>query len=142
MHIRITLKTVTHEGGWDVIVEAPDNSSPLMVGAEYVLNHNEVLPNREDPIELVTAKAEGERKHSWDTKERNKVNGSELFDVMRCGVCGVSGRRYGLSDNSIRIDPKYRHTLFKSCDTSLAHAESVNPPKVYVTPAVRRRRIV
>jgi len=40
-------------------------------------------------------------------------------DYMQCGVCGITGKRWGL--DRIKIDSEYRGLVYKRCDTSLAH---------------------
>lgn len=42
------------------------------------------------------------------------------FDVMECGRCGITGKRFGLSQ-SVKIDSKYRLAVFRRCDTATEH---------------------
>jgi hypothetical protein len=41
----------------------------------------------------------------------------QIVDLVKCSVCGITGKRYGL-DDKVKIDSKYRKKAFQNCDTS------------------------
>ena len=43
-----------------------------------------------------------------------------LYDRMACRVCGVTGKRFGLGRNGVKIDSKYKAKKFQKCSTAKA----------------------
>ena len=43
-----------------------------------------------------------------------------MVDYHRCEICGVTGKRFGLS-STIKRDSKFRAKVYDRCDTALAH---------------------
>lgn len=42
---------------------------------------------------------------------------------MRCSACKVTGRRYGLGQNGVALDRKFRAKVYERCDTAQEHLE-------------------
>ncbi len=42
----------------------------------------------------------------------------QIYDAMQCERCGVTGKRYGLSE-FVKLDSKWRKAAFKRCDTAM-----------------------
>ena len=62
-------------------------------------------------------------KHTWEKSNLvTKSKGGDVYDTYRCKVCGITGKRYGLS-SVVTIDTKYKAKVYRRCDTAKAHLE-------------------
>ena len=54
-------------------------------------------------------------KHSWQKQNLVTLSGrAGLYDVMKCSACGITAKRYGMSN--IVIDKKYQGFDYARCD--------------------------
>jgi len=57
--------------------------------------------------------------HTWQkTSLVTQIFHGQLFDAMRCSVCGITGRRYGISGAVMR-NAQYRSGGFAFCGRSI-----------------------
>jgi hypothetical protein len=67
------------------------------------------------------------REHNWEKTNLvtlQQYQGTMPYDTARCTVCGVTGKRYGLS-STITLDSKFKAKVYRRCDTAKAHLEKV-----------------
>jgi hypothetical protein len=59
--------------------------------------------------------------HQWEKTSLVTTTSSSgrMFDKMKCRVCGITGRRYGL--DSVTRDAKYRSRKYEDCTWKKAH---------------------
>ena len=79
-------------------------------GSEIVKFFNSTLGPNEKPRKFVGVEviSDDTMVHSWDkTNAVTILKGGSMYDTYRCLVCGITGKRYGLS-TIITIDYKYR----------------------------------
>ena len=75
------------------------------------------------------------KEHTW--KKQNLTTVLDAYggshDVMKCKVCGITGKRYGLGPG-IALDPKYaRSKVYQRCDTAKRHLERLEKKRRTVT---------
>ena len=74
-------------------------------------------------LEVIVLDKDSIEKHSW--KKTNLVTiikGSMPYDTQKCQRCGITGKRYGLSETT-KLDAKYKAFVYKRCDTAQKHLE-------------------
>ena len=72
-------------------------------------------------VEILDEKSQKE--HSWEKQNLvTVISGGEIYDVMRCSVCGVTGKRHGLVE-MVELDRKYKYKVYARCDTAFCHLE-------------------
>jgi hypothetical protein len=55
--------------------------------------------------------------HEWHkTNLVTVVKGKQNYDEMFCLRCHITGKRYGIGDNGVERDKKYKHQKYASCD--------------------------
>jgi len=57
--------------------------------------------------------------HTWEKTNLFTIM-PECYDTCKCKICGITGRRYGLS-GSVVFDKKYKAKVYNRCDTSVKH---------------------
>lgn len=92
--------------------------------AQALINYcNATLRPKESPRELVKVivskeAVEGRQSHKWEKQNLVTIRrGGKNYDVYRCSCCGITGKRYGLSENVIR-DKKYKADKYQYCRES------------------------
>lgn len=62
--------------------------------------------------------------HAWKKQNLMTIAKSgNYYDVLKCGRCGITAKRYGV--DRIKFDPKYKAKVYLRCDTSLAHLKKL-----------------
>lgn len=102
---------------WDEHFEHPESVDFDEWIKATVAKFNDTLRPGEEPRELLSWKIEGDdTKHNWvkRTDGMSVMFRGSYVDLMTCADCGVTGKRYGLSD-VVKIDSKYRAKRFQEC---------------------------
>lgn len=88
---------------------------------------NSTLRPHETKREFVRCEIIGEvppAEHKWFkvTAMTKVMVGSQrhgsVYDAMQCQRCGVTGKRFGVSEY-VKLDSKWRKPVFKRCDTTM-----------------------
>ena len=116
---------VRDKGGMPWIEEYnEDVTDPEKWAHETIDRFNNSLRPGETPREVVSVKIMDQdapiENHNW--QKQNLVTVSyrgQLFDIMRCGRCDITGKRHGLNQ-PVKLDSQYQAKAFQRCDTSLA----------------------
>lgn len=115
--------TVRHEDGsgepWQEAYDEPSiktREQAVDHGQELIDYFNRTLRPKEKRREFVSASLAGESNvHDWQkTNLVTCYKGGRSFDTMRCGVCGITGRRYGLGP-TVERDDKYKAEKYHEC---------------------------
>lgn len=60
------------------------------------------------------------KKHKYEkTNLVTKADKTGMYDTVECSRCGVTARRYGIVDQQIVIDRKFKAQKFARCDTAM-----------------------
>ena len=120
MEIRIKVKDIKTESVWWENYNISDNETPFQWAIETVEKFNKTLKTGENPRELVDVEIIREKSdpfHYWE-----KVNfvtivekNGKSYDKYKCNNCGITGKRYGLSQN-IERDRKYKAKIYETCN--------------------------
>lgn len=118
--IEIEVKKVGSSTTWneEYII---DNPNVYEWAKNTIDKFNATLYPGESPRELVEVKilsdSEKENKHNWiKTNLITIVRGKSSYDTMKCEKCGITGKRYGLRDNAVEFDAKYRYKKYEKCN--------------------------
>jgi len=99
-------------------------SDPQKWASEIVEYFNHTLRPGESPRKLLRVEVldqASQKEHSWVKQNAmTVVKGGMMYDVLKCSVCGISAKRYGIGEKII-VDTKYRAKVYGCCDTALAY---------------------
>lgn len=121
---------VRHKGGIETWAEPYDRPNlqtfddACRWARKMIEQFNFTLRPNERERELVEVKESQQKKgmmssHAWQkTSLTTQIVHGQMFDAMRCSVCGITGKRYGLSTVMMR-DAQYRSNGFASCGRSI-----------------------
>ena len=64
--------------------------------------------------------------HTWEkmTSGMSVEFRKQIVDIMRCSVCGITGKRYGMITR-VKIDSKFSKKAFQRCDTAVKEFRKV-----------------
>lgn len=125
MKIKMQVKSVNTGAVWGEEYDIKDNESPVRYAQKLVEGFNNTLRPNESPRELVGVEVLEEDsdlviKHDWQKQNMITVaKGSRFYDVYKCGICGVTGKRYGLSAVVVR-DSAFKGKVYETCGTAIA----------------------
>lgn len=101
-----------------------DYDVPMLKTADDVRDYCETILSRfnsgrrpgELPRHMVSLEIGGDSDvHDWrKVNAATVMKGTSNYDVMRCAVCGVTGKRYGLG-STVRRDHGYRAKRYENC---------------------------
>jgi len=75
-------------------------------------------------IEAVVLEENTIKDHTWiKTNSFTIITRHSSHDTMRCEKCNITGKRFGLGQNGVKIDSKFRAKRHIRCDTSLAYMD-------------------
>ena len=111
-----------HAWDEDYTKDVPDAESEAR---RIIANFNGSLREKERPRTLLSVTVVGDNAptaHDWQKVNIiTVITGSGgSHDVMRCRRCGVTGKRYGLGTNGVKLDRKYRAKYWNNCAAVLA----------------------
>jgi len=84
-------------------------------------NFNSTLREHERPRVFLSVEMIGKSdiKHAWGKTNLITVMGKEvIYDTYQCSVCGITGKRYGLSERITR-DGRYKAQKYEFCVSSI-----------------------
>lgn len=115
--IKATIKDAVTGDTWEERFHA--TGDPEVWAMELISNFNHTLRPGEHPRELVRVQvledAPSTRPHEWSkTNMYTIVRGRQSYDTMKCKVCGVTGKRHGLSPE-IKRDSQWRAKKYGVC---------------------------
>lgn len=117
----------TDETGWVEDYQRPEDEDHEAWGRWLIDRFNSTLRPGERPRELMSAKSAGKAtgtQHNWEkTNLMTRMGFGSTFDEMKCRVCGVTGRRYGVGEGGVQLDSEYRAKAYQFCDTAAALIE-------------------
>ena len=123
--MKFKIQTITEgseEPDWEEYTKNIDD--PQAWAEEIVNDFNRTLRPGERPRTLLKVEILEEEpiEHSWvkRTDGQSKRVRGRIADLMYCRNCGITGKRYGLSE-TITIDSKYRAKVYQRCDTAKEH---------------------
>lgn len=71
-------------------------------------------------VEEIAEEVNLDERHEWrKTNLMTLASPHGRHDTMKCEVCGITGKRYGISE-SVTLDSQYRAKAFTHCDTARA----------------------
>lgn len=115
----ITDGNVSWEETYDI-----DNDVDGTIYMDNVLNNfNSSLRPNESKRALVCMEeiGNGTEKHKWAKSSGATIQGTHgMYDKYICKVCGITGKRYGLS-SEIKRDSKYTAKCYETCTSTLEH---------------------
>ncbi len=119
------------EGWWETYSDPKvvDQGSAEKAANALIQSYNDTLQHNDRPRKLLEVVFLGKvkdevQRHATEPHEWGKlslVTERGGYDRMRCGKCGITGKRYGI--NGVRIDSEYKAKAFMRCDTARALIE-------------------
>jgi hypothetical protein len=127
MKFTITVNhTDSKSGSWTEDYNRPDilTLDKAKAWAERTIgNFNKTLRPRERSrilLEIVEQENDAVARHDWrKTNLVTIISGKRNYDKMICSRCGVTGKRYGLGQNGIERDSKFRAKKYETCSEDL-----------------------
>jgi hypothetical protein len=107
-----------------------DLASAEKMGRAFIEFFNSTFHPGERPREFVRVELPKQEKlaHQWSKQNLfTQTWRGRPFDIVRCEVCGITGKRWGLSEPV--LDRKYRALFYRYCDTAKAHLEKLKERK-------------
>lgn len=106
------------------------SETPEEYGRRIIDRFNSTLREGEKPrvflgveiIDVNSFKEHNFRKTNMTTIIGTHVLKGKVYDTVKCERCGITGKRFGLSD-TIKYDAAFRAKVYDRCDTSIAHLE-------------------
>lgn len=117
VEVRIKYKGDKDINSWGEIYEVNNEVNPEVFGKALIDRFNESLKPGEKGREFVGVRdiTDGTFAHQWEKSNAcTIIRGSQNYDTMRCKVCGITGKRYGLSSGVTR-DSQYRAKVYETC---------------------------
>lgn len=68
----------------------------------------------------------GTSKHKWKKTNLVTIMGCGIlggYDTMQCENCGITGRRYGLGQNGVTMDRRWKAKVYQDCRKAKKHME-------------------
>lgn len=118
MKIKIEVRSVGEKESW--FEEYDCNGDPQEFGENLILYFNSTLRPGERPREFlgyeILEEEAGPKKHDWVKVNMYTImEGKNSHDKMKCGQCGITGKRYGLGQGGVTRDYKYRAKRYDVC---------------------------
>ena len=111
MKIKITVKDTKRNNQWDEEYTINDSYSPQEYAEDLIERFNKTLMAGESPREVVKVEIieKGRTQEHVFTKQNHFTITDRygIYDIMKCNICGVTGKRFGLSGN-VKRDSKYK----------------------------------
>ncbi len=124
MLFKIQLETDTRDPWWEKYDKPIED--PRGWAKETIECFNSTLRPSEEPRELLDVQiidAQSNKDHTWVKQNIMTImRGSSSYDKVKCQVCGITGKRFGLSP-SVRIDSKFMAKVYQRCDTAKVHLD-------------------
>jgi hypothetical protein len=114
--IEVEVKDV---GGADTWIETYEcDGDPEKYARGIIDKFNNTLRPYEKPREFVDLKVVDDRKlHDWGkTNLITVVKGGRSYDTMKCEVCGITGKRFGLGTMGVKRDTRYKAEKYEYCN--------------------------
>lgn len=94
-------------------------NDPQAYAEGIIAYFNATLKPDELPRRLVSVTLLGAgNSHNWEKSNlTTQFRGHRLYDTARCTLCGVTGKRYGLS-GTVKRDSRFRAKKWETCDPS------------------------
>lgn len=108
---------------WDETYDIADNVDGTTYMNSILDNFNSSLRKNESKRTLVSIEeiGNGIEKHKWTKTSGATIQGTHgMYDKYVCKVCGITGKRYGLSPE-IKRDSKYNAKCYETCTSTLEH---------------------
>lgn len=107
------------EGWWESYdrAEVKNLNDAIEWGEKAVAYFNDTLRPHEKERIFIKAEITGESnlEHDWEkTNIMTIIEKHRMFDTYKCSICGITGKRFGLSP-SITRDSKYMLKKYESC---------------------------
>lgn len=125
MKIKIHVKQVNTGAVWAEEYDIKNNESPEKYARNLLEKFNNTLRPNESPRELVGVEVLEEDsdvviKHDWEKQNAVTImRGNRLYDAYKCNICGVTGKRYGLSA-VVERDSGFKGKVYETCSTAMA----------------------
>ena len=115
-------KSINNEYVWEEKYEVSDETDTEIYLKEMIQRFNntlrpqeparEILEMLEEPLEIDTLP---KIQHMWEkTNLVTQSRGGRLYDTYKCAKCGITGKRFGLSD-IVKRDSKYKADKYNYC---------------------------
>lgn len=125
MKVKMHVKQVNTGAVWAEEYDIKNNENPGEYARKLVEKFNNTLRPNESPRELVGVEVLEEDsdvviKHGWEKQNAVTImRGNRSYDAYKCSICGVTGKRYGLSAVMVR-DSAFKGKVYETCSTAMA----------------------
>jgi hypothetical protein len=123
MKIKMKVKSINSDYTWDeeydveTGIDAKDYAEKLIINYNTTLRPHEVARELVDVI-VVDENSEVIHQHNWEKQNLvTIVRGNSIYDTMKCSMCGITGKRYGLV--GIQRDSKYKAKCYDTCEGAI-----------------------
>lgn len=126
MKVKMIVKMLNSGTVLDEEYDIANDVDPVAYCSDLIDYFNDTLRLGESPrelisVEVVSSEDSVNTAHSWGkTNLFTIISNLGSYDKMQCKVCGITGKRYGLS-SCIRLDSKYKGKCYSQCNTAVEH---------------------
>lgn len=100
-----------------------EKEDPRLYALKLIDRYNKSCTKREPKRELICVisfRRTLQRKlHDW--QKLSLVTEVGGFDQMKCSKCTITGRRYGLGQQGVNRESKYKADIYRKCNSAIDH---------------------
>lgn len=133
MKIKMTVKMINTGNIFDEEYDIENTNIPQEYVNQLISNFNRTLRPMESPRELVNVEiieneSEVIYKHAFVKQNLYTISSNNgTYDIVKCERCGVTGKRYGLTN--IKRDAKYKAKIYDTCNGAIKQIEKLKALK-------------
>lgn len=123
--IKAIITNGTDLGSWKEEFDIGDNEDANVYMNRIIDRFNNTLRKGESQRTLIGIEEIENgicvQQHQWEKTNLVTIHGRNgMYDTCKCSICGITGRRYGIS-SFVERDRKYKAKCYDTCTSTLKH---------------------